>query len=745
MQEDQSNHYFQMALRFVNNTGRHIFLTGKAGTGKTTFLRKVKESSHKKLAIIAPTGVAAVNAGGTTIHSFFQLPFGGFLPGNENTNLNSSAVFNNHLSMIQQMRLNREKRKLLYELELLIIDEISMVRPDLLDAIDAVLRHFRNRPNTSFGGVQMLFIGDLFQLPPVVKDDEWKILSKHYASPFFFDALCLKQSPPLYLELKKIYRQSDASFIDILNNIRNNKMVTADFSALHKYYKPDFQPERKGEFITLTTHNFKADTINSQELHKLTGKTYSFEAGLEGEFNERSYPVEKILKLKVGAQIMFIKNDKGEKRRFYNGKIGTIKNIEGENISIVFPGSEEEMLLEKDTWKNLRYKYAQDGDRIEEETLGTFTQFPVRLAWAITIHKSQGLTFSKAIIDAGESFAPGQVYVALSRLTSLEGLVLYSKLHPHCISSDERILSYTNSEPAFDILEKELKDSQKGYLYQQLYTIFDWTKLSEMMEEFVESFDERKIPLQEVAKSLADTLLLKIKNQQETAGKFSKKLDGLLPEAEKKGFEIVHERIDSACKYFLKNLHDDIFSVLKLHHDDMAKRAKVKKYIKEVQSLMAAILQKKAELEKAEKLISGIMNGEDSDLLLQGFKKNVSGPIRIEKESLVKSKNMKGETNLISLKLFKEGKTIQEIASERGMVTGTIETHLLKFLATGEIELKSLVSDEKNIAIRKVIAELGDAGSAIIKEKLGVNYSFNEIRAVLTDIKKSSAGVAENV
>jgi hypothetical protein len=735
MQEDHSNHYFQMALRFVNNTGRHIFLTGKAGTGKTTFLRKIKETSHKKLAIVAPTGVAAVNAGGVTIHSFFQLPFGAFLPGNEKAHQNSDQAINNHHTMLQQMRMNGDKRKLMYELELLIIDEVSMVRPDLLDAIDAVLRHFRKRPHIPFGGVQMLFIGDLFQLPPVVKDDEWKIISHHYASPFFFDAISLKENPPLYLELKKIYRQSDASFIDILNNVRNNNMQPADFTALHKYYKPGFQPAAKGEYITLTTHNFKADTINQNELKKLPGKIYSFEAGIEGEFNERLFPVEKSLKLKEGAQIMFIKNDKGEFRRFYNGKIGTVKKIGGDEITVTFPGSEEEMLLEKETWKNIRYKYTQGTDKIEEETLGTFTQFPIRLAWAITIHKSQGLTFSKAIIDAGQSFAPGQVYVALSRLTTLEGLVLYSKLQPECISSDEKVIAYTSSEPAYDILEKQLAEAQKKYLYEQLYHIFDWNKLFNGMEEFVASFDERQIPLQEKAKELAVSLLSKLTVQCETAEKFTKQLDQLLTEAEKNGYGIVHQRVEAACKYFSKSLDEELFTPLKAHQEDMAKRMKVKKYLKEVYSIMLDLLQKKYQLEQAVKLSSGLMKGADADTLLKEMKNDMPSGIS-SAEIPIKSKAVKGETHLISLQMFREGKSIQQIAEERGMVRGTIETHLLKFIATGEIELSTLVTEEKISEIQKVISELGDTGSAALKEKLGPDYSYNEIRAVMSDHKK---------
>jgi hypothetical protein len=739
MQEDHSNHYFQMALQFVNNTGSHIFLTGKAGTGKTTFLRKIRETSHKKLAVVAPTGVAAVNAGGTTIHSFFQLPFGAFLPGNINVNQHSGTAVNNHYTMLQQMRMSAEKRKLMYELELLIIDEVSMVRPDLLDAIDAVLRHFRKRPDIPFGGVQMLFIGDLFQLPPVVKEDEWKILSAHYASQFFFDALSLKQNPPLYLELKKIYRQSDASFIDILNNVRNNNMRPADFTALQKYYKPGFQPAVKGEYITLTTHNFKADTINQNELKKLSGKIYSFEADVEGEFNERSFPVDRSLKLKEGAQIMFVKNDKGEYRRFYNGKIGTVKKIGKDEIYVVFPGSEEEMLLEKDTWKNIRYKYTQGADKIEEETLGTFTQFPLRLAWAITIHKSQGLTFTKAIVDAGESFAPGQVYVALSRLTSLDGLVLYSQLQANCISSDEKVISYTKSEPAYDELQQQLADAQKAYLYNQLFLIFDWTKLLNRMEEFIEGFEGRQIPLQDKSKEMAVLLLSKITIQQDTAIKFTKQLELLLPEAGKNGYSIIHQRIEAACNYFAKALNEELFTPLKAHQDDMAKRAKVKKYLREVQGIMLAILHKKHQLEQAIKLSSGLMKGDDADSLLKEMKK--SSPVSREANISFpeKTKTVKGESHRISMQMFREGKNIIQIAEERGMATSTIETHLLIYIATGELEIKTLVNEEKISAIKKVIAGLGEVSSAIIKEKLGYDYSYNEIRAVMADHKRRQA------
>ena len=369
---DTSNVHFQRALQFVNQTNRHIFLTGKAGTGKTTFLRYIRENCFKKMAVVAPTGVAAINAGGTTLHSFFQLPFGPYLP-THHSSVNETQVTNEH-TLFRNLKLNSSKRELLQELELLVIDEVSMMRADTLDAIDTILRHFRRQLLVPFGGVQVLYIGDLFQLPPVINNAEWEILRSVYKSPFFFDALALQQRPPVYLELKKIYRQNEADFIQILNNVRNNKTTPGDLERLHQYYKPGFEPPKEENFIVLTTHNVRADQINRQELEKLPGKPAAFEGELTGDFNERALPAEKILKLKPGAQIMFTKNDKGEIRRFYNGKIGMISQISKNKIYVKFPDDDAELMLEKETWKNIRYNYNKEKDNIEEEELGAFIQ-----------------------------------------------------------------------------------------------------------------------------------------------------------------------------------------------------------------------------------------------------------------------------------------------------------------------------------------------------------------------------------
>src|SRR5882757_369185 len=524
MQTDTSNPVFQLAVQFVNQTARPIFLTGRAGTGKTTFLKYIRENSFKKMAVVAPTGVAAINAGGTTLHSFFQLPFGPYIPVARSGWDTDHSGATDPNSLFTNIRFNGNKRELLQELELLVIDEISMVRADVLDAVDTILRHFRQQPLIPFGGVQMLYIGDLFQLPPVVPEEEWKLLQHHYKSPFFFDAQVLRQAAPLYLELKKIYRQNEADFIHILNNIRNNRASRNDLDRLHQYYKPDFIPAKEENYITLTSHNAKADGINQAELSKLPVRQHAFEASVTGEFNDKAYPAEKTLQLKEGAQIMLIKNDKGESRRYFNGKIGTIKKLSAEKIVVVFPGEPDDLTLEKETWKNIRYHYDKEKDKIEEEELGTFSQYPVRLAWAITIHKSQGLTFEKAVIDAGASFAPGQVYVALSRLTSLNGLVLRSRILPYSISTDERVIGFTESTLSDSVLEEQLQQEQLFYISQSLVRSFSWSKLVEQLQANYAEFDHRQIPDKIKALELGRSWLDKALQQQETAIKFSRQL-----------------------------------------------------------------------------------------------------------------------------------------------------------------------------------------------------------------------------
>ncbi len=732
---DSSNHLFQLAVRFVNQTNRHIFLTGKAGTGKTTFLKYIRDNTFKKLAIVAPTGVAAINAGGVTLHSFFQLPHGSFLPVQQ-TGWNSNNSFNTPHTLLKNLRLNNDKKVLLRELELLIVDEVSMLRADLLDEIDCILRHVRKKQFEPFGGVQMLYIGDLFQLPPVVKNDEWDILRQHYRSPFFFDAQALQQNPPLYLELKKIYRQHEQEFISVLNNIRNNKITQSDLDLLNKHYLPGYESSGTESYITLTTHNAKADTINQVQLEKLTGKAIECKAEVTGDFNERAYPADLLLQLKEGAQIMFIKNDKGESRRFYNGKIATISRILNDDIYIKFEGDEHDMLLEKESWRNIRYQYNQEEDSIEEDEVGAFKQYPIRLAWAITIHKSQGLTFDKAIIDAGASFAPGQVYVALSRLTSLAGLVLYSRIQPSSIHTDERVIEFTRLEKEEDQLAQELQQQQKIFITRSLVQTFDWLKLAEGVEMLYESYETRQVPDKNHcvlwAKALLDTVL----KQQEMAGKFTRQLEQLLPIAMQDGYRFLHQRVSAGSTYFLQAL-DEMETSIKNHIAEIKVKPKAKKYVAALQQLSLLPQRKKQQLTQAVQITEGLVKGVNTSELLELVEQKRTEVINREQQEITEKKTtkpQKGDSNRISLQLFKEGKSITEIATIRELAASTIGSHLVSFIKTGEVDVKDLVPEHKIAIILQTVEELNlsTPASSPVKEKLGEDFSWIEIKAVLS-------------
>lgn len=731
---DTTNTHFQQALQFVNQTGRHVFLTGKAGTGKTTFLRYVRDNCFKKMAIVAPTGVAAINAGGTTLHSFFQLPFGPYLPTHRSTPADS-AVTNEH-ALFRNLRFNNRKRELLQELELLVIDEVSMMRADTLDAIDTILRHFRKQLLVPFGGVQVLYIGDLFQLPPVVNNEEWTILQSVYKSPFFFDAQVIQQAPPVYVELKKIYRQNEAEFIQILNNVRNNQTSASDLERLHQNYKPGYEPPKDENYITLTTHNAHADRINNQELEKLAGKPSLFEGELTGEFNDRSLPAEKTLRLKAGAQIMFTKNDKGEIRRYYNGKIGNVSRITGGKIYVRFSNDEDELLLEKETWKNIRYKYDKGKDRIEEEEMGTFTQFPVRLAWAITIHKSQGLTFTKAIIDAGASFAPGQVYVALSRLTALDGLVLYSKIHPHCIQTDQRVLDFAQSEMSDDEMQEQLQEEQKQFVFTALQQSFNFIKLHQNISTHFDDYTHRQIPEKNKAIEWARDLLNIAQSQTDVSGKFNIQLTSLIAEAEANEFIKLHERVNAASAYFNQSL-EQMLTSLRQHTHEIKVKKKVKKYVKELGNLELDITRKKQQIIQAVRLSEALLSKKQlSELLLIAEAKKIDeteNEIQPLPENKAQGTQKAGETQRMSLELFREGKSIVEIAHLRELTPGTIEGHLSKFIPTGEIKITDIVSQEKIGLIERAIEESGARNATTpVKEKLGDTVSYGEIRAVIT-------------
>lgn len=456
------NKEIDLAWQFVNNTNKCIFLTGKAGTGKTTFLHNLKRNCLKQMVIVAPTGVAAINAKGVTIHSFFQMPFGPILP---DTDLNASSGFNRKFS--------KAKINIIKSMDVLIIDEISMVRADLLDAIDKTLRRFRNR-NKVFGGVQVLMIGDLQQLSPVIKDNEWQLLKSYYDTGYFFSSQAYKQCDAITIELKHIYRQENPKFIQILNEIRNNTLSQASADELNKRFIQDFRPNSDEGYIALTTHNNRAEQVNVAELETLKSKIFTYQAKLEGKFPDYAFPNQEELQLKVGAQVMFIKNDSSPEKRYFNGKIGKVILLDKTEVIVSCPDDDFNIVTTPEVWENINYTVNPETKAITEDKIGSFTQMPLRLAWAITIHKSQGLTFEKAIIDAQGAFAHGQTYVALSRCKSLEGLVLKSKIESNQIINDRQVTSFIQKSESQQPDERALKGARRLFQLDSISEIFDF-------------------------------------------------------------------------------------------------------------------------------------------------------------------------------------------------------------------------------------------------------------------------------
>ena len=455
------NPELELALQFINKTDRNLFITGKAGTGKTTFLHKIKNESLKRMVIVAPTGVAAINAKGVTIHSFFQMPFGPILP---NQIANTSNA---------QRKFSKTKIDIIKSLDLVIIDEISMVRADLLDGIDQVMRRYKNR-NKVFGGAQVLMIGDLQQLSPVVKPNEWSLLQQYYNTVYFFSSKAYQEANVVSIELKHIYRQKNEDFIKILNEIRNDKLSEQSATILNKRYNPTFSPSKDDGYITLTTHNNRANLINESELNKIKTRSYFFDADVSGKFNENAFPNSEKLELKVGAQVMFIKNDSSPEKRYFNGKIGIVTDISRENVTVQCANDLDEIVTEKETWENINYSINEETKEIKEDITGSFSQIPLRLAWAITIHKSQGLTFEKAIIDAEASFAHGQTYVAMSRCTSLEGLVLKTPIKSSSIINDKTVSSFNEFVEENHPDETILNKSEQQFQLNLISELFDY-------------------------------------------------------------------------------------------------------------------------------------------------------------------------------------------------------------------------------------------------------------------------------
>jgi nucleoside-triphosphatase THEP1 len=812
----QTNDQLKLAFNFLQYTNENVFLTGKAGTGKTTFLRNLRNQSPKRMIVVAPTGVAAINAGGVTIHSFFQVSFGPQIPFDPNKP-RPVEVSSDGSVAAGIKRFNRDKINIIRSLDLLVIDEISMVRADLLDAIDEVLRRYKNR-NKPFGGVQLLMIGDLQQLAPIVKDDEWEILKNYYDTCFFFSSRALRQSTFVGIELKHIFRQSDQQFIDLLNAVRENRIDEKTLQKLNSRYIPGFNPPDTEGYITLTTHNYQSQQINESKLGQLKNRIYHFDAVVEGDFPEYSYPTDFRLALKVGAQVMFVKNDNSAEKRFFNGKIGKITAISDNVITIECPGDREPIEVEPAEWQNYKYTLNETTEEIDEIMLGKFTQFPLKLAWAITIHKSQGLTFEKAVIDARLSFAHGQVYVALSRCKSLEGLVLSSPIQPESVKNDHTVLRFTNEVEQNQPGDKELNKARKQFQLQLITDLFDFKTLFNQIQYLTKNLSEESIHIQGNLEAKMKAALIPMQSEMiAVADKFYLQLKQLM-ELNTNAEENLQlqERVKNGCAYFLGKLNENIEDALanssfqtdnkairktisegvdRIEKTIVIKRAcleamkngftikgylntrskaaiekdEIKKFrsdsvgfsdlnypvfykqihawrtakADELNVEIAKTIPQKTLLEIAQTLPSTAMElkavkgmggkkmslfGKDILKMVIAFRKSNGMDLPMESEREIAKTSM--TTQQITYDLYKRGRSIKEIASERGFAVSTIEGHLLPFVASGKINLSRLVDKEKIATITHAIENNPQFTSGKLKELLGENYSYSEIRFV---------------
>jgi len=809
----QSNPELELAYQYVCFTNRSIFLTGKAGTGKTTFLHRLKDTPPKRLAVVAPTGVAAINAGGQTIHSLFQLPFGPIIPGNKR-------------DAARQRRFRRNKIKLIKSLDLLIIDEISMVRADLLDGIDEVLRRFRS-PFLPFGGVQLLMIGDLHQLPPVVKDQDWDLLREHYQTPYFFSSQALKQTEPITIQLKHIYRQSDDTFIRLLNKVRNNQMSEEVLQQLNSRYQPIDKIKDEDAYITLTTHNATAQQINQEKLDALPEKVRRFQAEISGDFPTHAYPAEETLEVKQGAQVMFIKNDSTAEKRYYNGKIGKITRIVDKDIFVQCPDDPDEIAVVPVEWSNRKYKLNEANKEVEEDIVGTFRQYPLRLAWAITIHKSQGLTFEKVILDAHAAFAHGQVYVALSRCKTFEGIVLRSKINYSSVRTDTKVKQFSEEAEKKAPDQQKLKQDKAAFQQSLILDLFGFKSLDRHMERMnrVLLEHEKSIlpgamePYQQLNKQLArEVLPVAQKFQRHLQSYFRqggmpeenedlqeriKKASGwfeeqfseqLLPVADEIKIISDNQKVEKLAEEALDNLQRALFTKLNCFQDSQkgfsAQRYQRIKANADIDFerrrsrttssgtptstspsslhpvLFNRLVKWRADLadgqdlprfrilptktllfiseqlpgsKKALKKIHGLGKarieeyGEDLIAMVTEYCENnkLEPASEIPDQAVLKPvKPNKPSTKDKTLALYKTGKSIEQIAEARGLVPGTIESHLTHFIKIGELDVTDFLKKEAVEEISGYMDTLSEIKLTTVKAHFEDKYSYGQLRMV---------------
>lgn len=751
----------QYTVNFINQTNRNVFLTGKAGTGKTTLLKEIIETTHKNTVVVAPTGIAALNAGGVTIHSLFQLPFGGFLPTHSAPpQISESVRFENRNTLRRHFKMNKIKQDVIRSMELLIIDEVSMLRADLLDAMDFMLQSVR-RNDLPFGGVQVLFIGDLLQLPPVVRHQEWEVLKSYYSGMFFFHSHVVQKNPLLYIELDKIYRQTEQDFINILNNLRNNQISQEDILILNKYIKPDFDVKKQQGYITLTTHNAKADNINNQSLKDLKGKSFRYYPEVVGDFPEKIYPIEEELELKVGAQIIFIKNDLNFEKRYFNGKMGIIHSLSEEEIVVHFPEENKFIEVEKHEWENIRYSVDENSKEIKEQVLGTFTHYPIKLAWAITVHKSQGLTFDKAVLDVSQVFVSGQAYVALSRLRSLNGLVLLNPIRLNGITNDVSVINYSVNKSEKEALKQELSVHTKKYIEHCITKAFSWRIMQSVWKNHLQTYaSELPKSKKNEFRKWAEEQFGKIEDLLTHSEKFVNQLHSLFRK-EPYNFGFIQERFNKAYDYFYPKLDDLAFEVL--YTSEKVKRIKkMKGFFEEISELEELQIKTVLDLKKTKLIVQAV--SENKSFSKQTLKLNSASEYKInhlvkiseiiKKHALdfeddedfdnvyydkpKKEKTPKKPTTDITLELWNKKMSVEEIAVERKLTVNTIYGHLAKLIEQRAVTLADVLPSDRISGLYELFTNNPDKGNAELREISDNDFSWEELRLfrATLDLKK---------
>lgn len=702
MEEENKN--ITSILNFINQTQSNIFLTGRAGTGKTTFLRSLSKSTYKNIVVVAPTGIAAINANGVTIHSFFQLPFGTFIPSNDDF-YNLGMKITNRYTLIKELHIRAKKRQLIRNIDLLVIDEVSMLRADVLDAIDSVLRHIRRRPNLPFGGLQVLFIGDMYQLPPVVKDEEWHVLKNYYNSIYFFDSKVLTEHKPVYFEFEKIYRQNDPAFISMLNRIRDDEIEQKDIDLLNYLYRPNYEAPIDENIITITTHNRKADTINQNYLDKLNTKEFVYKAIVDGNFPDNMFPVDEKLCLKIGAQVMFIKNDYSGENLYFNGKIGIVEKLTDGEIFVKTDDFDEPFKVDKYQWENVRYELDAQKRELNEVVIGSFSHFPIKLAWAITVHKSQGLTFEKAVLDISDSFAHGQIYVAMSRLTSLQGLVLKSRIDFDTLLLDKKILEHSKTKPSPQVLDEMLHKDRFFYIANLVIESFNLYEINQEINLKTANFKDVDNELfgadffeffTEFTRRFREFL--------DVATRFQKQVFTYRQYFSQEALDKIIERCLAASEYFVPKL-EDLSQFYRLQLIGLFKESpELELILDDVMELETALYEQTKSILIAERVCENVKNSanntyadlyqREADVQRELERAKFFGK-KISKSKTKKVKKQKVSTVEKTYLLYEEGKSMEEIAESRGLKVETISRHLAELIRKKIIEVEKLVSQEE--------------------------------------------------